>query len=90
MAHQDFQFLVDSGLLRQVEEIVVESHRALYTAEERAWSPSVAYRWLRYENPTPVACLTDGTTRLRQRGAEFDARAVEKACAEASKKGFLN
>jgi hypothetical protein len=28
--------------------------------------------------------------RLRKRGVEFDSDAVEKACAEASKTGYLN
>ena len=38
----------------------------------------------------PVARLADGVRRLRKRGARFDAGAVDKACAEASKRGFLN
>jgi hypothetical protein len=90
MAGQDFQLLVDSGVLRQVEQIVVGGHRNLYESKGLAWSPPIAYRWLRYEDPTPVARLADGTKRLRKRGVEFDSEAVEKACTEASKKGFLN
>jgi hypothetical protein len=90
MAGQDFQLLVDSGLLRQVEQIVVDGHRNLYESKGREWSAPMAYRWLRYEDPTPVARLAEGTKRLRKRGIEFDSDAVEKACAEASKKGFLN
>ncbi|HXN77363.1 MAG TPA: hypothetical protein VN965_01165 [Candidatus Dormibacteraeota bacterium] len=90
MASQDFQLLVDSGVLRQVEQIVVGGHRNLYESKGLAWSPPIAYRWLRYEDPTPVARLADGTKRLRKRGVEFDSEAVEKACTEASKKGFLN
>jgi len=90
MAGQDFHLLVDSGLLRQVEQIVVGGHRRLYESEGLAWSPPIAYRWLRYEDPTPVARLQEGVKRLRRRGAEFDSDAVDKACAEASKKGFLN
>jgi hypothetical protein len=89
MAGQDFQLLVDS-VLRQVEQIVVGGHRNLYESKGLAWSPPIAYRWLRYEDPTPVARLADGTKRLRKRGVEFDSEAVEKACTEASKKGFLN
>jgi hypothetical protein len=90
MSRQDFALLVETGLLSQVEQIVVEGHRSLYSAQGREWSPPVAYRWLRYEDPTPVARLIDGTKRLRRRGVVFDAEAVDKACVEASKRGFLN
>jgi hypothetical protein len=90
MAGQDFQMLVETGLLRQVEKIVVEAHHSLYLAEARGWSLPVAYRWLRYEDPMPVERLLDGTKRLRRRRAEFKSDAVEKACQEASKRGFLN
>jgi hypothetical protein len=90
MTRQDFQLLVESGLLSRVEKIVVDAHRRLYAAQDRAWSPPIAYRWLRYEDPTPVARLVDGTKRLRRRGVQFDADAVDKACVQASKKGFLN
>lgn len=82
--------LVESGLLRQVEEGVVEAHRSLYLAEGKEWSAPVAYTWLRYEDPMPIERLLDGTKRLRRRGAEFQSDAVEKACQEASKRGFLN
>lgn len=90
MSRQDFALLVETDLLSQVEQIVVDGHRGLYSAEGREWSPPIAYRWLRYENPTPVARLIDGTKRLRRKGVEFDADAVDKACVEASKRGFLN
>jgi hypothetical protein len=89
MAGQDFHDLVQSGLLGQVEQIVVEGHRTLYESERLAWSRPIAYRWLRYEDPSPVARLANGVKRLRRRAVDFDADAVEKACAEASKKGFL-
>lgn len=90
MERQEFSVLAESGLLEQVEQIVVEGHRALSESEGLAWTPPMAYRWLRYEDPEPVSRLLDGTKRLRERGVEFDADAVEKACAEASQKGFLN
>jgi len=90
MARQDFQFLVDSGLLSEVEKIVLESHRRLYEAEGKEWSRPIAYRWLRYEDPVPVARLLDGTKRLRRRLSEFSSPAVEKVCTDAAKKGFLN
>jgi hypothetical protein len=89
MAGQDFHDLVQSGLLGQVEQIVVEGHHTFYESEGLAWSRPIAYRWLRYEDPAPVARLADGVKRLRRGGVDFDADAVEKACAEASKKGFL-
>jgi hypothetical protein len=90
MARQDFQSLVDSGLLGQVEQIVVDGHRTLHESEGLAWSPSMAYRWLHYEDPEPVARLAEGVKKLRRRGVEFDAGAVDKACAEAVRKGFLS
>jgi hypothetical protein len=90
MAAQDFNLLVESGLLREVEEIVVESHRKVHLAEGKEWSAPIAYRWLRYEDPMPVNRLLDGTKRLRGSGADFDADAVDKACQKASNKGFLN
>lgn len=90
MSRQDFAFLVESGMLSQVEQIVVDGHRRLYSAKGREWSPPIAYRWLRYEDPTPVARLIDGEKRLRRRGVVFDADAVDKAWMEASKRGFLN
>ena len=90
MARQDFQLLIDSGLLKQVEQIVVGGHSKLYESKGLEWSPSVAYRWLRYEDPEPVARLAEGVKKLRRRAVEFDADAVDKACAKAVRKGFLN
>jgi hypothetical protein len=90
MTLQDFTFLVESGLLRKVERMVVEGHRDLYSARGKPWSRPVAYRWLRYEDPAPVNRLGEGLKRLRRRGVKFDAEAVEKACLQASRTGFLN
>ena len=90
MATHDYSELIRGELLRDVEEIVVAAHRTLYRTEGRRWSKPAAYHWLRYEDPDPVARLADGVRRLRKRGAKFDAGAVDKACAEASKRGFLN
>jgi hypothetical protein len=89
MDRQQFDGLIESGLLRRVEKIVVDSHRRLYLAQGREWSRPVAYRWLRYENPEPVTRLAEGVRKLRRRGAEFDSDAVDKACVEGSKSGFL-
>jgi hypothetical protein len=89
MAKQDFAELVESRLLTDVEDIIIEAHKKLYESEGMEWSRPIAYHWLRYENPDPVERLKDGVKRLRKRGAMFDADAVEKACVKASKKGFL-
>ena len=90
MAGREFSDLLDGSLLRDVEEIVVDAHRRLYEAEGQEWSRPVAYRWLQYENSDPVGRLAEGVRRLRERGGNFDAAAVDKACAEASIRGFLN
>jgi hypothetical protein len=92
MVRQDFGTMSagEPSLLRRVEGIVVESHRRLYTLQGRPWSRPTAYRWLRYEDPLPVGRLLEGVKKLRRRGAIFDAEAVEKACIEAGKRGFLN
>ncbi len=86
MARQDFDDLVASGLLTDVEEVVVQGYLSVHPGATR---PD-AYRWLRYEDPDPVARLAEGVSRLRKKGAEFDAIAVDKACARASKTGDLN
>jgi hypothetical protein len=92
MVRQDFGTMTagDPGLLRLVEAIVIEAHRRLYMLQGRPWSRPIAYRWLRYEDPLPVARLLEGVKTLRRRGAIFEAEAVEKACIEAGKDGFLN
>jgi hypothetical protein len=86
MAAADFTALLDSGLLKDVEEIVVRSYLSAHPGATRP----EAYRWLRYEDPDPVARLADGVTRLQEDGARFEGDAVDKACAKASAKGLLN
>ena len=90
MARQDFATVSagEPSLLRQVEDIVIESHRRLYLSEGRDWSKSMAYRWLRFEDPMPVARLQDGLKELGQRAAEIDPDAVDKVCKDAVKHGF--
>jgi hypothetical protein len=90
MAEQDFTTIAtgDASLLRQVESIVVESHRRLYRSQGRAWSRPIAYRWIRYEHPMPVQRLAEAVEKLEKLGAEFDPEAVEKAWKEAPKAGF--
>jgi hypothetical protein len=90
MAEQDFARVIagEPSLLRQVEEIVIGSHRRLYVGQGRAWSKAIAYHWLRFEDPMPLARLLDGVKRLRRRAVRFDADAVEKVCKDAAKSGF--
>ena len=90
MAGQDFASLVAGGLLPQVEAIVLDAHRRLYEADGREWSRAAAYHWLRYEDPMPVDRLLDGVKRLSKRDVSFSDDAVDKACTEALKTGFLN
>jgi len=91
MAEQDFTRVSagEPSLLRQTEEIVIESHRGLHEKEGKSWSKPVAYRWLRFEDPMPVARLLEGVKELERRGASFDSDAVEKVSQEAAKGGFL-
>jgi hypothetical protein len=86
MAGQDFEALVRSGLLKDVEEIVF----AAYLSTRPGAARPDAYRWLRYEDPEPVARLAEGVRKLRQGGAEFDAEAVDKACAKGAARGLSN
>ena len=90
MERQDFAKLSagEPSLLRQVEEIVIETHRRLYEREGRPWSKPLAYRWLRFENPLPVTRLRDGLKQLKKRAAEIDLDAVDKVCKDAVKHGF--
>ena len=92
MAAQDFDTLSsgDPSLLRQVELIVIDSHRRLYAAEGKPWSEPIAYRWLRYEDPMPVTRLAEGLQELLRTRTNLDVEAVDKACAEARKRGFPN
>ena len=86
MAAQDFATLVRAGLLKDVEMITVRAYLGAHPRE----TPPHAYRWLRFEDPDPIARLADGVKRLRSEGAKFDAEAVDKACSEAAKLGFSN
>jgi hypothetical protein len=90
MTERDFSELTDSGLLPVVEEVVLEAHRNLYLRERRPWSRPAAYHWLHYEDPAPVHRLSEGVRKLQRRGARFEAKAVDKACARAREQGFLN
>ncbi len=90
MALQDFSEMTagDPSLMRQVELIVVDGHRRLYHAQGKPWSEPIAYHWLRYEDPQPLARLADGLRRLLRRRVKVDAAAVDKACVEARRRGF--
>ena len=86
MALQDFGRLVASGLLTDVEGIIIDAYRGAHPGA----SKPAAYQWLRYEDPEPVERLREGVRKLRRRGARVDGEAVEKACAKAAKLGYLN
>jgi hypothetical protein len=90
MSRQDFATISagEPSLLRQVEEVVIESHRRLHEAAGRPWSKPVAYRWLHFEDPMPVERLREGVDKLRRRAATIDPDAVDKVCKEAVKHGF--
>jgi hypothetical protein len=90
MALQDFSEMTagDPSLLRQVEMIVVDGHRRLYGARGKPWSEPIAYHWLHYEDAQPLARLADGLQRLLRQRVTVDAAAVDKACAEARRRGF--
>jgi len=92
MALQDFKSLNDGepSLLREVELIVLDGHRRLYATRGKPWSEPVGYHWLRYEDPMPVERLAEGLRSLVQQGITVDGDAVDKACAEARKRGFSN
>ena len=96
MARQDFALLnaqvnaTDPSLLRQVEDIVIDSHRRLYESQGKEWSKSIAYRWLRFEDPLPVARLQDGLKELKGRGASVELESVDKVCKDAAKRGYLS
>jgi hypothetical protein len=64
MRDQDFE-RVRGALLTELERLVVAEHAALHAGllGER-WSPPSAYRWIRYEDPDPIARLIDASGRL--------------------------
>ena len=78
----------EPSLLRLVENAVVDLHRRWYRVDGRAWSEPVAYRWLHYEDPDPVARLAEGLQRLTDRGVEADAGLVNLAVAAARALGY--
>ena len=86
MGLADFSVLTESGLLKEVEDIVAAAYLSVHPGASRA----EVYEWLRFENPYPVGQLAEGVMKLRKSGASFDAEAVDKACAKASEIGLLN
>ena len=53
---------------------MVENHALLFRdALGEPWSRPAAYRWLRYEDPDPLARLLEGTRRLEARWESLDA-----------------
>jgi hypothetical protein len=52
-------------VLDAVERLVVAEHRALFEGVlGEPWSPPIAYRWIRYEDPDPIGQLIRATERL--------------------------
>ena len=90
MALQDFSEMTagDPSLLRQVELIILDGHRGLFAARGKPWSEPIAYNWLHYEDPQPLARLADGLRRLLRQRVKVNADAVDKACVEARRRGF--
>ena len=65
MAGQPFEPVRASGLLEGVERLVVAEHRAFVEQVLGVrWTPSAAYRWIRYEDPDPVGALLRAADRL--------------------------
>jgi hypothetical protein len=90
MALQDFSDITagDPSLLRRVELVILDGHRRLYEQKGKPWSEPIAYHWLHYEDTQPVARLAEGLRRLLRQRITVDADAVDKACAEARRRGF--
>ncbi len=61
MRGHDFE-RVRGPLLETLERLTVAEHRAVLGGPE--WTPPQAYRWMRYENPDPVAQLLLAGKRL--------------------------
>ena len=74
MRRQDFE-RVRGELLVELERLVVSEHAALHSEllGER-WSPPSAYRWIRYEDPDPIARLIDASGRLARGWSEAAGR----------------
>ena len=74
MRRQDFE-RVRGELLVELERLVVSEHASLHSEllAER-WSPPDAYRWIRYEDPDPIARLIDASGRLARGWSEAAGR----------------
>ncbi|GAC1658660.1 MAG: hypothetical protein NVS9B1_19040 [Candidatus Dormibacteraceae bacterium] len=90
MAEQPFSALTegDPSLLGQVEKLVVEGHHRWHRSRRRPWSRPDAYRWLRYEDPDPLARLIDGARRLAAEGVVLEGAELNAALAIARRHGF--
>jgi hypothetical protein len=64
MASQDFD-RIRGPLLELMEDAVVDEHAGLHRdLLQEEWSPSRAYKWMRYENPAPAHQLSLAVDRL--------------------------
>ena len=90
MRLQDFEAVVEGepSLIQLVERAVVDAHRRWHLREGRQWSEPLAYRWLHYEDPDPLARLVEGLRRLEAEGVEVDAALARTALAEGLRRGF--
>jgi hypothetical protein len=71
---------VSSALLEGVERLVVEEHRVLFAeALGQPWSPPVAYRWIRYEDPDPLGQLIAASERLDEEWGRHPEAAARRA-----------
>ena len=81
---------VPSELLTGVERLVVEEHRVLFSEVlGLEWSPPVAYRWIRYEDPDPIGQLIRASERLAEEWRRHPAGARRRAEFEAWERGEL-
>ena len=90
MRRQSFESMIagEPSLLRLVEKAIIDAHRRRYALDGRVWTEPAAYRWLRYEDPDPIARLTDGLIRIVAEGGEVDAGLAGRAVASARELGY--
>ena len=78
----------EPSLLRLVENAIIDAHRRRFALDGRVWTEPAAYRWLRYEDPDPIARLADGLHRIVAEGGEIDAGLAGRAVASARELGY--
>jgi hypothetical protein len=76
MRGHDFE-RIRGPLLETLERLTVAEHRAVLGGP--GWTPPQAYRWIRYENPDPVAQLMLAGERLEALWLEHRTRDEQEA-----------